>query len=449
MNINCNYSEYLIEFIKKLKNKNIEYDRSCLKRIKNVSNIDLLHEQQNYIQKTKDKFDLFCLDSNKEKISFIILTYNEERAIKRCIESIISLADEIIVIDSQSSDRTLDIIKSLNSDIIYIYSIKWINDFSYARNVGIDKASGDWIFFIDADEYIEDSISYEEIRNLFTVFSSTLYYDKFYLCPTISDIFSENVLDNIPRIFMKSQKLRYYGMVHEEIRNNNQDISLLEIHINILIKHDGYIPQILKSKNKLKRNITLLKIMIEIEPNNSRWKYFFVRDSFFNRDSNLVYLKEILLSFLLKDKSKLLQKSNIVMNSYTVMSIDLLCRIEIALQNYDSVKLLSSYLLEINPNSTNAIYYKTLSELLFYKLKSKKLLNDIVQFRKQHFEDQPNAISTKGYHLDLLIAILLFENMNYSQSKKYFAFVKDKFNDEEFQVNIQNYLNVIDNIKGE
>ena len=137
------------------------------------------------------------------------------------------------------------------------------------------------------------------------------------------------------------------------------------------------------------------------------------------------------------------------MNHYTVMSLDLLCRIEIVLQNYNNAKLLSSYLFELNPNSMNAKYYQILSELLFYKLKSKNLLNDVIQFRKRHFEDQPNAISTKGYHLDLLIAILLFENMYYSQSKKYFEFLKDKFNDVEFQINIQNYLDIMNNIKEE
>lgn len=447
MNVNGDYNDFLEEFIKLLKNNNIEYNVNCLKRIKNISNKDLFYKYQKYIN-NKDNLNLSHSRSGKEKVSFVILTYNEERVIKRCIESILSIADEIIVIDSQSNDRTIEIIKSLNSDIIHVYSIKWINDFSYARNIGIDKASGDWIFFIDADEYIEDNISYEEIRDLFSIFRNTLYYDRFYLCPTISDTFSENILDNIPRIFIKSQRLHYYGKVHEEIRNN-LDIPLLEIHVSILIKHDGYTPQVLKSKNKLERNITLLKDMIKIEPDNPRWKYFFVRDSFFNHNPNLVYLKEILLSFLLKDNSKFLQKSNIVMNHYTVMSLDLLCRIEIVLQNYNNAKLLSSYLFELNPNSMNAKYYQILSELLFYKLKSKNLLNDVIQFRKRHFEDQPNAISTKGYHLDLLIAILLFENMYYSQSKKYFEFLKDKFNDVEFQINIQNYLDIMNNIKEE
>lgn len=80
-------------------------------------------------------------------ISVIILTKNEESRIKVCLESI-KWADEIIVIDSGSSDGTLEIAKKYTSKIISTAD----DDFSIRRNKGMEEASGEWVIYVDSDE---------------------------------------------------------------------------------------------------------------------------------------------------------------------------------------------------------------------------------------------------------------------------------------------------------
>ncbi len=85
--------------------------------------------------------------------SVIIICKNEERVIKRCIESIqknLKNNDEIIVVDTGSTDNTIKIISSIEN--VKLFNYEWKDDFADARNFGISKAKKDWIFFIDSDE---------------------------------------------------------------------------------------------------------------------------------------------------------------------------------------------------------------------------------------------------------------------------------------------------------
>ncbi|MFH1823759.1 MAG: glycosyltransferase family 2 protein [Candidatus Firestonebacteria bacterium] len=92
-------------------------------------------------------------------ISVIIITYNEQNNIKKCLESV-KWADEIIIVDSGSKDKTLDIVKKY-TDKIYIH--KW-RGYSKDKNFGISKAKNEWILSIDSDEIVSDKLKREIIR---------------------------------------------------------------------------------------------------------------------------------------------------------------------------------------------------------------------------------------------------------------------------------------------
>jgi len=91
-----------------------------------------------------------------KKLSAIIITRNEEDQIKECIKNI-SFADEIIVIDNGSTDQTREIAKSFKASV---YTISLL-DFGYLRNVGKEKAKGEWLFYIDADERVTPELKKE------------------------------------------------------------------------------------------------------------------------------------------------------------------------------------------------------------------------------------------------------------------------------------------------
>jgi glycosyltransferase involved in cell wall biosynthesis len=93
------------------------------------------------------------------KLSIIVSTYNEENNINECLESV-KWADEIIVIDSSSKDKTAEIAKTF-TDKVFVSETK---SFSEKKNFGIDKASGDWIFWIDADERVTGPLKEEILQ---------------------------------------------------------------------------------------------------------------------------------------------------------------------------------------------------------------------------------------------------------------------------------------------
>ena len=99
-------------------------------------------------------------------LSVIIITKNEESRIKACLESV-KWANEIIVIDQGSTDRTLDIAKQYNAKIFHSDS----EDFSERRNLGASKALGDWILYVDADERVSAGLKDE----LFIIFEDYKY----------------------------------------------------------------------------------------------------------------------------------------------------------------------------------------------------------------------------------------------------------------------------------
>lgn len=110
-------------------------------------------------------------------ISAVILTKNEEKNIKKCLESI-KWCDEIIIIDDKSSDKTLEIARKYKT---IIYENPLNNDFSWQRNFGLSKASNEWVLFIDADEAVSDALAYE-ISNAITLKDQNLRnFNGFYI----------------------------------------------------------------------------------------------------------------------------------------------------------------------------------------------------------------------------------------------------------------------------
>lgn len=87
-------------------------------------------------------------------VSVIILTYNEEKHIRRCIENVISFAKDIFIIDSFSTDRTLEIVKEYHN--VHVLQNKWENNYAKQFNWGLEQAfiTTEWVLRLDADEYL-------------------------------------------------------------------------------------------------------------------------------------------------------------------------------------------------------------------------------------------------------------------------------------------------------
>jgi glycosyltransferase involved in cell wall biosynthesis len=90
-----------------------------------------------------------------KKLSVTIITLNEEKDIKRCLDSVLPFADEIVVVDSLSTDRTKEICSSYTN--LRFVQQKWLG-YSEQKNYANDIATHDWIFSIDADEEVSTKL---------------------------------------------------------------------------------------------------------------------------------------------------------------------------------------------------------------------------------------------------------------------------------------------------
>lgn len=106
------------------------------------------------------------------KISAVVLTKNEENNIVDCLETL-QWCDEIIIIDDLSEDRTVQIAKKYTKNI---YSRALANNFATQRNFGLEKAKGDFVLFVDADERISDALASEIKQKTENITSNTAGY---------------------------------------------------------------------------------------------------------------------------------------------------------------------------------------------------------------------------------------------------------------------------------
>lgn len=143
------------------------------------------------------------------KLTAIVLTKNEEEMISDCLESL-SFCDEIIVIDSGSNDKTVAISKDKKAKIYEDTS----GDFAAKRNIGLEKASGEWVLYVDADERLSDKLV-SSIKN--KVFREENDFSAFRV--RRKNFYLGNhawpKIENMERLFKKDSLKRWNGALHE------------------------------------------------------------------------------------------------------------------------------------------------------------------------------------------------------------------------------------------
>lgn len=192
-------------------------------------------------------------------LSACIIAKNEETNIRRCIESLSPLQCEVIVVDTGSTDNTISIAQKCGA---HVYSFPWINDFSAARNFSIKKASNDWIFIIDCDEWITEITGniWDYLLQDETILGMINRKNLMHADTTFGSYTSL-----LARVF--NRKHYYYqGIIHEQVTpyvTHDLDGILLPITMN----HSGYVNEGLSTEQKKNRNITLLTKTLSEDPN--------------------------------------------------------------------------------------------------------------------------------------------------------------------------------------
>lgn len=141
-------------------------------------------------------------------LSVIIIAKNAEGEIADAIESVKDLADEVIIVDNGSTDRTVEIAKYCKAKIVEVKE----RDFSILRNIGLKEASGDWILYIDTDERVSSELALE-IKKTIQLLSYSAFKIKrknFY--------FGNHewpYVEKMERLFRKEKLKGWRGKIHE------------------------------------------------------------------------------------------------------------------------------------------------------------------------------------------------------------------------------------------
>lgn len=201
----------------------------------------------------------------KKGLSGCIIARNEEAVLKSCLASVIDIADEIILVDTGSIDKTKEIASQFKCRI---YDFKWTDDFSAARNFALSKAEYEIILSIDADEIL---ISQDKLKLLV----ANPQPDTGGWLVQLESYFSETAdkknkyVSNLLRIFRNHDTIRYQGIIHEQIHEPITALGLKITNTNIKIDHSGYDYNSQKMAEKQNRNLNLLNKVLDEKPDDN------------------------------------------------------------------------------------------------------------------------------------------------------------------------------------
>ncbi len=189
-------------------------------------------------------------------LSLCMIVKDEEKFLPTCLESVKDYVDEIIIVDTGSTDNTVEIARRYNAKI---YHHPWEDSFSKARNYSLSYATSDWILILDADEELEreDACKLREAINDNDVNVITLpvfYKPKGGINLSVSS--SE-------RIFRNYNNIHYEGIVHNALIYSGSSKN-----VNVSIYHYGYHQGNEQMEKKFKRTSDLLKKQIKDDPEN-------------------------------------------------------------------------------------------------------------------------------------------------------------------------------------
>lgn len=207
----------------------------------------------------------------KPKLTLCMVVRNEELLLPRCLESVKDLVDEMIIVDTGSTDRTVQIAEQAGAIVIHE---PWEQNFSKPINRALREAKGEWILRLDGDEELvaEDK---GKLRKLMTDPKG-----EGYILSIISLLNDQNVVEeevsSFIRVFRNRPEYVYEGLIHEQVILSiyRRDPNAVVKSTDVRIKHYGYLKEISDAKDKGNRNREITLEAIKREPDNGFLRFY-------------------------------------------------------------------------------------------------------------------------------------------------------------------------------
>lgn len=211
-------------------------------------------------------------------VTLCVIARNEEDFIGACLDSAREFVDEIVVVDTGSTDRTVAIAQERGARLEYF---EWCDDFAAARNFAIEHATSDWILMLDADEELDPATA----ANLRSE-AGHMRADMVGFAVPVENRArigsgEETAVHVVTRFFPRRSWLRYQGAIHEDLANLREPRrNQVQIADNLRIFHYGYDPAVYAARDKDARNMRLLQNALEKHPDDARILFHLGQQSF-------------------------------------------------------------------------------------------------------------------------------------------------------------------------
>jgi glycosyltransferase involved in cell wall biosynthesis len=197
------------------------------------------------------------------RVSLTMIVRNEEANLAACLESASGLFDEIVIVDTGSTDRTVEIAQSFGARV---FDFVWVDDFAAARNAGLARATGDYAFWLDADDRVEPA-HHERLRALFDGLRTTsAAYVVRCSCDADPSGGGATIVDHI-RLFPVRADVRWAYRVHEQILPALRRVGVEVRWTDAAVRHVGYNDPALRQR-KLQRDQAILESELADRPDD-------------------------------------------------------------------------------------------------------------------------------------------------------------------------------------
>jgi len=205
------------------------------------------------------------LKRGQQRLSVCMIVRNEAELLGRALASVRDVADEIIVVDTGSTDDTVAIARAHGAQVFHD---PWCEDWARSRNASIERASGDWILILDADQTI-DPQCHAELRRIIgdPTVDGYFLFERSY----VDEIGASAIEHRSLRLFRNRPDIRYAGPIHEQVVRNGRPLPAALC--NVVVHHDGYRPGVRDTRQKALRDLPILKAALRDDPTNAFHTY--------------------------------------------------------------------------------------------------------------------------------------------------------------------------------
>jgi glycosyltransferase involved in cell wall biosynthesis len=189
------------------------------------------------------------------KISLTMIVRDEENNLPNCLKSVEGVFDEIVIVDTGSTDRTVEIARSFGARV---FDFVWVNDFAAARNAALARATGDYAFWLDADDVVDppQRLTLEALLEGLKAGEEAACVVRCACDPSPDGSGGETVVDHI-RLFPVREDVRWTYRVHEQILPALRRANVSVRWTDLTVRHTGYVDRELRRK-KLQRDSKIL-----------------------------------------------------------------------------------------------------------------------------------------------------------------------------------------------